>query len=184
MKRGLCIFILGLMLISSVYAAGGGGGGSSSSSSRSTTTVQKVAVMDCERNETMRERIKCRLLNSNEANETATTEESCRGLANRESCQNLYRISAICYNKTGREKGMCFREKAGESKRYYIVLLLYDLQERVEEKYENGKITVGEASDLIDAIINTKKTILNSGSREEIKDKMQELRKKWTEIMQ
>ena len=102
-----------------------------------------------------------------------------------------------CYQRdsTGRQKLACFRKVAGlttaslsgqaEKKiehRKYVVLLLYELQERLENAVENDKIDKDKASEIIDLIVEIKEKIMAGGTREEVRPLIQELREKINEL--
>lgn len=120
-------------------------------------------------------------------------EMSCENVKNVVACERLYQITSVCYDKTGLERGKCLREKIGvradrmedkETKRGYLVLLLYDLQKRVERQNENGKITDEDAATLIAKILDIKHSIQNGDSRAEVKAELQDLRTLWKSIFQ
>jgi hypothetical protein len=136
---------------------------------------------DCEGLDEMKNRIQCRLENKIEL---PTKEESCKGLANEQlvSCAKLYTTSKDCYTKTGQDKDACFRNVVGithstlkgnssnkTAVKEYMILVLYDLQERVEEAQEAGTIDAGTAADLITRIVEAKQTILQNKSTSEIR---------------
>ena len=198
MKLGVKILsftIIFLFLASaSVYAFGS----STSSNSQTNQNVtnssnSSTIVINCDVQTTLRERVKCRL--QNDISE-GTIEESCNSLANADqtSCRKLYTDSSVCYQRTGQAKVLCFREKAGIAqslgisnslaKRKYAVLLLYELQERVEARYKAGTLTADEASQLINKIVETKKIILENKSKAEIRTKMLELKTEWRQTIQ
>ena len=58
------------------------------------------------------------------------------------------------------------------SKRNYLILLLYEIQERIEEKHENGEISTNDAAKLIDTIIEIKRDILFGEPQSIIKSKI------------
>lgn len=151
------------------------------------TTAQ---VINCDDQTNTRARVKCRLEKNTDTEKQYLTEESCRelGATDKASCIELYQKSAACYEMTGNRKVACIREKANfnterktntEEKRNYMVLLLYELQERVERKYEAGQITSDQAAALIDQIVMIKKSILAGEPRDTIKSELQELRTLW-----
>src|SRR3989338_3415416 len=98
--------------------------------------------------------------------------------------------NARAYKKYGAEKDRCFKESSGfdgtglsnesqESLKNYAILLLYDLQERIEEKYENGEISSKEASLLIENIVRMKKVLLQGGSGEQVRGMLSSFKQKW-----
>jgi hypothetical protein len=189
------------LLLSSVvvFAAGGGGGGSTKTSGTSsstgsgssgTTISSAPQPVDCETLSTLQSRITCRLENGNDGK---TVEESCRVLSNKQECQALYANAEPCYGMSGKEKDKCFKKVAqfqhvslrqqGEVStqpiRTYLVLLLYDLQERVEERRAAGELTAEEASILIAEIIETKQALMLNKSRAEIQSRLAQLKNDW-----
>jgi len=189
------IFIIFLSL--GVYAAGGSTG---STSERTQAEARNISVIEpvssvtlCRNAETRRERIKCRLnLADEEEKEEGLTEESCRGLSteDRDACFGLYDRSDSCYKMTDNsDKIRCFRSAAGlttaaisgqaERKaemRNYVVLLLYELQERLEDSNEEGNVDDDSTAEIIDLIVQIKQDIINKQSRESILPKLQDLK--------
>ena len=162
-------------------------------SSTSTTTT-------CEDIDTPRERIKCRFQNKAvaRAESSAVTEEACRGQARAEECKQLYVISKSCYDiNSATAKKRCFLEKAGininasgtfraapnDSKRNYVILLLYELQERIENMEERGALSTDKATNLITQIVEIKKLILEGKPRSEIVPKIQQFKTDYREIV-
>ena len=158
-----------------------------------------------------RARILCRIENKDRVLDSpqARIPEECRKLAAtattkriaRNACIKLYKDSGEesenCYlrDSTGRQKLDCFRKVAGlttaslsgqaEKKiehRKYVVLLLYELQERLENAVENDKIDKDKASEIIDLIVEIKEKIMAGGTREEVRPLIQELREKLNEL--
>ncbi len=159
-------------------------------------------VKTCEDKSTLKERIKCRLENKEVAREekSRSVEEACRSDSNatKMACERLYNVSARCYEQADAitkkkcflqesgvniNKGGTFRATPDESKRNYVVLLLYDLQERIENMHENGNISSEQASSLIQKIVDIKRMILAKEKRSEIVLKMQEFKKEYREIV-
>ncbi len=147
---------------------------------------------DCEMSKNRRERIKCRLQyrieNSN------LTEESCRNVTDSQACRVLYNKVAACYYLNGVQKDQCFKRIAGFIKnkvsdeanstnktsiRNYIVFLLYDLQERAESAQQNGTITVDQAAEVIDLIVQIKQAVMTGQNKTQIRPMFQELKTKW-----
>lgn len=152
--------------------------------------AERTLTTNCTSIDDSRGRIKCRLEKRSEAEKDYITEESCKGLEGRkpERCRELYRSSEKCYILNGSEKVSCLREKANyikenkpssEAKRDYLVLLLYELQKRVEERFESGRITAEDSAAIIDQIVITKKAIIAGESRDQIKTELQKLRQLW-----
>jgi hypothetical protein len=151
----------------------------------------------CEEYENRKERIKCRLdyIKENKENFEALYNkipESCRNLdfENRGKCVSFYQKSQACYEKNGIEKNKCFKrianfakanlkdEKEGKNQkaRDYVILLLYDIQEKVEEAIKNQKIDAEKGSDIINKITEIKEDILSGKTKNEIKPKFAELK--------
>ena len=156
-------------------------------------TANNPSQVSCETPNTLRERIKCRFQNKAvaRAESSIVIEEACRGQARAEECKQLYRQSKECYEiESAREKKRCFLEKSGvninaggtfraapdDTKRNYVVLLLYELQERIEEMEETGTLTSDEATDLVTQIVEIKKLILEGKPRSEIVPKIQQFK--------
>ena len=76
-------------------------------------------------------------------------------------------------------RGGTFRAAPDESKRNYVILLLYNLQEKIEGMQENGNITTDQATSLVTKIVEIKKMILSGAKRSEIVPKMQEFKKEF-----
>ena len=153
----------------------------------------------CEDLTSMRERIKCRFQNKVVARAEATTvtEEACRGHTRQAACTALYQRSSGCYDiSTPSEKKRCFLEKAGininaggtfsaapnDVKRNYVILLLYELQERIENMEERGTISDDQAANLVTQIVEIKKLILEGKPRSEIVPKIQQFKSDYREI--
>ena len=183
----LCFSIMSL----SVFAAGGGGGGHVTPKPIVKEPVPtETAPIDCERKATVFDRVKCRLMNGNEESKV---HESCRGLSNEAECQKLYDAVYPCYSSKGKEKDRCFRKVAGferlnsmtqQQKNNYALFMLYDLEERVEDAYKDGKINEYRTANLVAKIIEVKKTILENKERSETKSKLLELKQIWTSEVQ
>ncbi|MEK6937356.1 MAG: hypothetical protein AABW58_04775, partial [Nanoarchaeota archaeon] len=188
-------FLLAFILISSiVFAAGGGGGGSSRSVVplvKETPLVQEKQEeieKPCNDRETRFERINCRL--QKPSHEINTIEESCRVFSDPANCQNSYRKVLPCYDIKGPEKNKCFKKFAFENEnavvnsqnkqqiRNYMVYLLYDIQEKVEEAFEENKISSQEAAVVIDLIIKIKQDLFIKKSKTEIKPEIEDLKTK------
>ena len=195
MKKGiaLLVLILTLILVSAIplNAVGNSEGGSRDTPQNEEEPEQKIS---CEDFQDRRERIRCRLQNSEEYYEEENTiPEACRNIQDSEACRTLYAKVRPCYSLEGAEKGQCFKRVAGFSQariseeqqdreqktRNYVVVLLYDLEERVELANEEGKLTDSEAADLINKIVEIKQNILNGATKEEIRQEIQELKSLW-----
>jgi len=169
----------------------------SASAPTSTSTSQKI---NCEISSRREERVKCRLLNEDNLNETdpnARFPEACRGLIDKEGCRSLYISVQECYDLSGRSKDKCFKRMAGFTNanlneersdkvgkaREYIVFLLYDLQEIIEEKIESGGIDLDTAASLVNQIIDIKEDILSGESRKVIGPKMIIFKQKYVGVI-
>ena len=152
----------------------------------------------CEQKETRFQRIKCRLeIQRNVSlDDLNITEESCLNVRNQSKCNALYAHVRACYNKQGIFKDQCFKRTAGfikknikeeknsDALRNYMIFLLYNLQEKVEDAQSSGNITSEQGAQLIDLIVSIKQDILNNLTKEEIKPKLRELKEKWRDIME
>ena len=69
-------------------------------------------------------------------------------------------------------------EKVDKNKksRDYVVLLLYDIQEKIEKAIENERVGVDKGAEAIDKIVEIKEDILNGIKKNDIKPKMLQLR--------
>jgi hypothetical protein len=186
MKK-VMVFIVFVVLISGfVYAKGGSSGG----------TVVKEQIEperpDCESFDEMVERIECRL---EFGQEYETTPEPCRPLSSKQRCVDAYHESQPCYDMTGMAKDQCFKEVAEFTEitvakesnetniRYYIVLLLYDLEERVEEGVEDGLMTPAEGARLITDIVDIKVMVLEEKSILQVKSAVADLDGAWPRLV-
>ncbi len=177
----LIIFITILLITSIVYAAGGGG--------RKVTVVEKTT--SCEDKQTVKERVKCRL----ETGAESGTIEACKGLNN--ECVTLHKRAYSCYDKKGVDEDRCLKEKSrftyksvkkeasvnSINVRGYLVLLFYDLQQRVEEAYDNKRITAEDASELVSRIVEIKQDILTNKPKSIVKPAIDSFKLKWKEKM-
>lgn len=201
MKKGevLSLVIISLIMISiPIYAAGVSEGGTDTTATENQAAEsQKV---NCESFNSRQGRIRCRLENKDNVLDTSQSRipESCRTLsplegANRISkgqCVAFYDDSLPCYEKANIEKISCFRRIAGlgtaalsgnsdkSAMRIYVVTLLYELEERTEEKQESGQISAEQAAEIIDLIVDIKGRIMNGRSREELRPLLQNLKTK------
>ena len=162
----------------------------------------RAHLQDCEEKENRTERIECRLKIKRIATRKIVqawkeqnkdeTPEACRNLnTNRkEECRKLHRAINNCFEKEGREKDRCFKRVAGfinsnlndersnksEKGRIYIVSLLEELQQKIEDKVESGRINDATGADLISQITDIKESVLNGDSREIIQPKIQKFK--------
>lgn len=146
--------------------------------------------IDCDNITSRRERIKCRLQNveedDGEIDYDKRTPEACRSIRNPVACVALYKNvqKRQCYEQNATEKDECFRNVTGFKKqernetsaREYLVLLLYELQERIEIANEDGNVSDDDAANIIELIVEIKQDILNGEKKNVILPKFQELR--------
>ena len=150
---------------------------------------------ECDAKTSRVDRIKCRLQYMRDHKEEFvskdTLPEVCRTIADKEKCRLLYQRSHDCYNQRGIEKNKCFKRVVGFARaklkdenpaqrnqlsREYVVLLLYDLQERLEKAIENEKIDVETGSEAVNKITEIKEAILAGKTKDEIRPMFQELK--------
>jgi hypothetical protein len=167
MKKIIIVLIFAVLFSGFVYAKGGSSGGS--------VTRDIPKQPDCESFKTMTERIECRL---EYGQQYKTTPEPCRPLTSQQRCIDAYKDSQQCYDMKGTAKDKCFKEVAGFTEitvekevqmdesnvRYYIVLLLYDLEERVEEAVEDSLMSEAQGALLISEIVDVKKMVLQESA--------------------
>jgi hypothetical protein len=202
-KRPLHILAVSLALIllaSTIVIAAGSSTKTDKELSQENGIIEKPkdTATSCDNFNTRRDRIQCRLL-LNQFNNENTIDESCVNIRNQVACQAIYKESYKCYDLPGRAKDACLKRaagfekitlaeqsKAGEDKqqiRNYLVLVLYDLQEKVEDAQENQEITTEDAAILIDKIIEIKQEVLKFRTKGELKPKMKTLKDLWGTIM-
>lgn len=160
------------------------------------TAVEKLKIREaCENKTDKKERIKCRLQYIKDHKEEFVVPgkgipEACRSLTNKAQCIQLHQLSSKCFEQNGKDKNKCFKKLAGfaraklkdelanksELSRKYVVLLLYDLQEKLEKAIENEKIDVDKGTEAINKIVEIKEAILAGKSKNEIKPLFQELK--------
>lgn len=180
------ITILCLALASSVVLGKGG-----SSGGFVVTEPAPEKKFSCEDFKTVKERVECRLVNGTTSE---TLPESCRDRSDSSACTKLYKDVLPCYKLNGKEKDKCFKMHAGfkgisvaaESGRgnkkgidNYLLFLLYDLEEKVEDAYKDGKISSSNAAELISDITELKKAINDGKPKSEITDSIKMLKLKW-----
>ncbi len=119
--------------------------------------------------------------------------EACRNLENneREGCRIIYKKVGQCYDKDGKGKNKCFKrvanfanaklkdEKPGVrdgKAREYVVLLLHDIQGKIEQAIEDGRVESGKGAEVIDTIVVIKELILKGEKKEVVKPLMRDLR--------
>ena len=204
MKKSVLLAFTFLLATTFVLAAGSGTGGPS----RATDVSVDVANIDCEANDAIRDRIKCRLGEERKARlqardyvqDSDVVPEACRrlGVDSKERCRAFYTKTATCYERDhGKTRDECFKRAAGITRakldrntdegavRNYIVAVLYNLEERIEDVNDEGKITDDEAADLLAQITDIKHSILNEDkTREEIRTDMQEFKQDFRSAIQ
>ena len=180
-----CVIII---LSTSAFSKGGTSGGSVVQPK--VVEAAEPARPDCESFATIKERIACRL---EFGQEKETTPEPCRVLPVAATCVKYYRDSVPCYEKDGKEKDKCFKDVLQFSKKSvkqqakfdtrplqsYMLLVLYDLEERVEEAVEDKELSVEDGAALITDIINLKIKVLERKPATEIRADLQTLKNKW-----
>lgn len=190
------------MIVASVIAAGSSASEKTDSNFKTDeiknkSELKKSAREKCEEVENRKERIKCRLKYIKENKEDfeapySKIPEACRNLdfENRGKCVSFYQKSQACYERNGIEKNKCFKrlanfakanlkdEKDGKNQkaRDYVVLLLYDIQEKIEEAIKNDKIDEEVGSKIIEKITEIKEDILAGKTKKEIAPKISELK--------
>jgi hypothetical protein len=198
-KKTFTILSLSFIILASLVIAAGSSTGSGNNNAPARVTASQVGtVSTCEDIETVEGRIKCRLENRELAREEKnnSVEEACRSGSNatKRACEALYQRSARCYQESNNDtkrrcllqesginfnKGGTFRAASEESKRNYVVLLLYELQERIENAQQTGKITSDQAASLIAKIVEIKKMTIAGDTRANIVVKINEFRKEF-----
>lgn len=189
------VFVMILLMGSLVAAAGSSTGALRvpDAPKRATSAVSAEAAAACETHATTRERIRCRIEAKAEVN---SIEESCRTLSadKRDACNEFQKRAGPCYDVAAREKSLCLRRHAGlgegqlnrfadEDRRKYAALLLYELQERVELKQEQGALTADEAAELIDMIVEMKRLLLSNAPISDVREKMAAFKVEWRTAM-
>ena len=157
----------------------------------------------CDLYENRTERIKCRLENADRFENFSESDESCEGLRNQGLCVALYVRSQNCYKMEGENRDRCFKAVANftqaklaqevgqtenktaarENVRHYMILVLYNLQERVEKAVEAGRLTSDEGAQIINKIVEIKRLILEGATKETIRQNLQELKTMWRSFL-
>lgn len=197
MKRHLIIIIITILLLSSIsYAKGGTSGGSVIKPKvEEPINTTQATTPDCESFSKTKERVKCRL---EFGQQKETTPEPCRVLSVAATCVKYYRDSVPCYEKNGKEKDKCFKDVLQFSKKSikqqakfdtkplqsYMLLVLYDLEERIEDAVDDKELSTDEGAALITDIINIKIKVLERKPASEIKKDIQDLKNKWPSEIQ
>ena len=202
MRRGVAIIILSLLCISLVYAAGYSTG--SVQPKKDPTPIPSSSAMDedktsCEVLTTTKSRVKCRLEQGSDDN---VIPEPCRALsqaASQNACISLYKQVYPCYEKIPTEKDECMKQVAGfqsitvaqEAKiigaqqhiHDYVLFLLYDLQEIVEDKYDDKELTSDQAATLITQIVKAKEAIVLNKPKATVQAEIITLKQQWQEYL-
>jgi len=147
-----------------------------------------------------REEIKARVVERIKAfNNDTSTYEACQGLRNEGLCVALYAQSQRCYRLNDTERDRCFKKivrfreaqinksieveanktEARERVRHYMILVLYNLQEKVEKANEKGRISNENAAEIINKIVEIKRAILEGATKAEIRSQLAELKQLW-----
>ena len=168
---------------------------------------EREKLRKCDEKDNRTERIKCRLINKMEEGEDENgtidferrVPEACRSLRNPVACIALYKRvhNNGCYSLDGRNKDVCLkraaniteaklkdisREERNQKAREYIVLLLYELEERIEQGNEDGKISDEDAAKIIDLIVKIKEDVLNGEPKSVVLPELRELRDELREV--
>ncbi len=158
--------------------------------------VYQEETVNCDTQLTLNARIKCRLEQKG-PDFLDTIDESCKVLKNPTNCKFLYSEVSSCYDLSGQQKDQCFKRTAGFTKirakneassnnkeplRNYLIFLLYDLQEKIEDSYKESLITTEQASETISLIVQIKQKIFLNKTKSEIKPFIQELKAKMQEL--
>jgi len=147
-----------------------------------------------------REEIKARVVERIKAfNNDTSTYEACQGLRNEGLCVALYAQSQRCYRLNDTERDRCFKKivrfreaqinksieveanktEARERVKHYMILVLYNLQEKVEKANEKGRISSEDAAEIINKIVEIKRSILEGVTKAEIRSQLAELKQMW-----
>ncbi len=177
----LCLI---LILLCSIFVSAAG----RSTNDQPTQPEPKETSVSCDSLATMKERIRCRL---EKAEESEGTPELCKVAQDASFCKGTYLKAAPCYEKSANEKAQCFRsvlaitnkaKSSNQQKRYYVALLLYELEERVEKAYDAQQITLEESTNLITQIEEIKQYSLTK-SKSELSQQIQSFKQQYMEVM-
>ena len=199
-------FIISISLIIFVYAAGSSEIPQQTPAQKSTPIIPPIdnsqdRNKDCDSLSQLKERIECRLINNKEGiKEQVDYEkqipEACRTLKNPTACIALYKRvqDNKCYELNGIEKDKCFKNVVGIKKklseendrankaRQYLILLLYDLEERLEDAVEKDKLVPDSGANVIVLIVEAKQLILDNKPKSEIVSKLNEIKEEWSPL--
>jgi len=170
---GIVVFLI-LVFTLSVIAKG--------SSSYRPDPVPEPIVIDCNAKLLLQERILCRLENGG----NAPVPEACAGLIIEEECTAFYDRAAYCYDLRSDKKDACFQKESGyaanpldeQAKRWYINALLYELEEYVEDEYDEDKMSATTTAELVTNIIRIKRFLLSGREFSFIQEKVNEYAQK------
>ncbi len=199
--RLMTLLVIGLLVISiGVIAAGSSTGGQDTSQDNQQTksTEQEnqqtqPSTKNCDEMTGLQARIKCRMEKEKPEPETP---EACQNIERKQGCITLYQNSENCYKMRGKNKDKCFKQNAGigqsisqtarenpQAIRNYVVLLLYDLQERIEKAQANGEISTEQASKLIATIVEIKQDTMSDASPQQIQSKVKTFKSNYKQVM-
>ena len=184
----LSLAVFSLLLIASFVSAAG--------SSTRDDTDSSLAIINCNEKVSVRERVSCRIAArpAGQDVDLRTYEETCRNLADKEGCLRLHRSASPCYDVASIDKALCLRRNAGlgtgqlnrfdaPDRRRYAALLMYELQERVEDAEEDGRMTADQAANLIAQIVDIKEALLNNTPVADVKVMMAEFKMNYRSAM-
>ena len=199
----IIIFSLLLIMAISVYAAGSSG---SSNQATNTVGDSDPAFVDCEKGDLRtRIKCRLDNAGNVLTVSGSDIDESCRELQQDvtsdvgftlQDCQKLYSDSGEdgqnCYDLalTPKQRHRCFLSVAGldpdkilsdqiddkKRLRMYIILRLYNAQEKIEAAFERGCLDKEVGADLITQIIEIKIALQDGTPKEDIRQKLQSLR--------
>ncbi len=139
--------------------------------SASTEDVVSEEALECNELEELEDRLSCRFENG----ATAEVPEACEGLELESECVSFYEEADFCYSGTADQKDACFQQLSGYDQdnsdmntRWYIVALLYEIQEYVEDDYDSGVLKTRKAAEWIADIIEMKRAVLSGEDLEQV----------------
>lgn len=195
MKKALFL-LMALLIVGSAFAKGESEGVTVSEPPASPAAKAEVdapaAPKDCESFKQVTARVKCRL---DQGNTKKQVPEACRILVENANCIKWYDNVLPCYNQAGAQKDRCFKTVAGfkvsdvasvkgkEELNKYILFLLYDLEQRVENAVAAGTVNSLAASQVIGQIIETKEAVLVARNKGEIVSKVAALKTNYKRVM-
>ncbi|MDA1197382.1 MAG: hypothetical protein O2779_05490 [Nanoarchaeota archaeon] len=194
MKKLTVLFITLLLLSTFAIAKGGTSGGSITK--RAEIAPGEPKAPDCESFNQMKNRIKCRL---EFGADTVPVPEPCRAIEDNQWCIDYYVKVLPCYEIKGVAKDKCFKDLAWFKKksvkeqakvdntkpiRNYMLFVLYDMEEMIEDAKTAGDIDLDTAASLIEDIVNIKIKVINKGAKSEIKQDLATLKASWPTTIQ